>query len=44
MVTFLSVQLGNVTAGLWYLVVLLGAAFLIGLLFLPETRDVALDE
>jgi MFS family permease len=44
MVTFLSVQIGNVTAGLWYLVILLALAFIIGLLFLPETRDVALDE
>ena len=43
MVTLFSVQLGNVTAGLWYLVILLGIAFIIGLLFLPETKDVALD-
>ncbi|HKB61177.1 MAG TPA: MFS transporter [Gallionellaceae bacterium] len=44
MVTLLSVQLGNVTAGLWYLVILLAVAFGIGLMFLPETRDVPLHE
>ena len=44
MVTLISVKIGSVTAGLWYLVILLGAAFVIGLLFLPETRDVALEE
>jgi MFS family permease len=43
MVTLFSVQLGNVTAGLWYLVILLAGAFAIGLMFLPETRDVPLD-
>lgn len=44
MVTLLSVKLGNVTAGLWYLVILLAVAFGIGLMFLPETRDVPLDQ
>ena len=44
MVTLLSGQLGNVTAGLWYLVILLAVAFGIGLMFLPETRDVPLHE
>jgi MFS family permease len=43
-VTLLSVQLGNVTAGLWYLVILLAVGFGIGLMFLPETRDVPLHE
>lgn len=44
MVTLLSVQLGNVTAGLWYLVILLASAFAIGLMFLPETRDAVLSD
>jgi MFS family permease len=43
MVTFLSVQAGDALAGLWYPVGLLIVASLIGLVFLPETRDVSLD-
>ncbi len=44
MVTLISVHLGDPMAGLWYPVILLAAAFVIGLLFLPETRDVVLAE
>ncbi|HEY6093642.1 MAG TPA: MFS transporter [Gallionellaceae bacterium] len=44
MVTFLSVHAGNVLAGLWYPVGLLGFALVIGLLFLPETRHVSLHD
>lgn len=43
MVTLLSVQAGDALAGLWYPAGLLIFASLIGLLFLPETRDAALD-
>jgi MFS family permease len=44
MVTLLGVQSGNVMAGLWYPVALLALAFVIGLLFLPETRQAELNE
>jgi hypothetical protein len=44
MVTYLSVQAGNAMAGLWYPVGLLGFALVIGVLFLPETRNVALND
>lgn len=44
MVTYLSVQAGNAMAGLWYPVGLLGFALVIGVLFLPETRNVALHD
>jgi hypothetical protein len=44
MVTLLSVQAGDVMAGLWYPVGMLIMASIIGLLFLPETRDVVLGE
>lgn len=44
MVTLLSVQAGDVLAGLWYPVGLLIVASVIGLLFLPETKDVNLHE
>ncbi len=43
MVTLLSVQAGDALAGLWYLVGMLILASTVGLLFLPETKDVALD-
>jgi MFS family permease len=43
MVTYLSVYAGNAMAGLWYPVGLLGFALVIGVLFLPETRNVALE-
>jgi len=42
-VTLISVQMGDSLAGLWYPAGLLGLAFVIGVLFLPETRNVALD-
>jgi len=43
MVTLISVQMGESLAGLWYPVGLLGLAFVIGAIFLPETRNAALD-
>ncbi len=43
MVTLLSVQAGDVLAGLWYPVGLLIFASVIGVLFLPETKDVDLN-
>jgi hypothetical protein len=43
MVTLISVQMGESLAGLWYPVGLLGVAFVIGAIFLPETRNAALD-
>ncbi|MDO8988077.1 MAG: MFS transporter [Sideroxyarcus sp.] len=42
MVTLLSVQAGDAMAGLWYPVGMLILASVVGLLFLPETRDVSL--
>ncbi|MBI5007706.1 MAG: MFS transporter [Nitrosomonadales bacterium] len=42
MVTLISVQAGDALAGLWYPVGMLIFASVIGLLFLPETRDVNL--
>lgn len=44
MVTLLSVQAGDALAGLWYPVGLLILASIIGLLFLPETKDVDLNQ
>jgi len=44
MVTLLSVQAGNALAGLWYPVALLGMAAVVGVLFLPETRNAPLDQ
>ncbi len=44
MVTLLSVSAGEALAGLWYPVGMLMLASVIGLLFLPETKDVALGE
>jgi MFS family permease len=44
MVTLLSVQAGDVLAGLWYPVGMLIAASVVGLLFLPETKDVNLHD
>lgn len=43
MVTLLSVQAGDALAGLWYPVGMLIFASVVGLLFLPETRDVDLS-
>ncbi len=42
MVTLLSVQAGDSLAGLWYPVGMLILASVVGLLFLPETKDVKL--
>ena len=42
MVTLISVQAGDALAGLWYPVGMLIFASVIGLLFLPETKDVNL--
>lgn len=44
MITLLSVKAGNALSGMWYPVGLLTAAFIIGLIFLPETRNVSLEE
>ncbi|MDD4979151.1 MAG: MFS transporter [Gallionella sp.] len=44
MITLISVNAGVPTAGLWYPVGLLIMASIVGLLFLPETRDTPLDE
>ncbi|ANQ86017.1 putative sugar transport protein [Azoarcus olearius] len=43
MVTWLSVRAGDALAGLWYLVALLGLAAVVGLVFLPEVRNRALE-
>jgi len=43
MITLLSVKAGDAISGLWYPVGLLTTASVIGLIFLPETRNVALD-
>jgi MFS family permease len=43
MVTLLSVQAGSALAGLWYPVALLAMASVVGVLFLPETRNAPLD-
>jgi hypothetical protein len=42
MVTLISVQAGDALAGLWYPVGMLIMASIVGLLFLPETKDVSL--
>jgi MFS family permease len=44
MVTLLSVKAGNALSGLWYPVGLLAMAFIIGVIFLPETRNVLLED
>ncbi len=44
MITILSVKAGEPSAGLWYPVGLLIMASVVGILFLPETRNVPLDE
>ncbi len=44
MVTLLSVKAGDAIAGMWYPVGLLMLAFVIGFVFLPETRNVSLEE
>ncbi len=44
MITLLSVKAGDPIFGMWYPVGLLMMAFVIGLIFLPETRNVSLDD
>lgn len=44
MVTWLGVRAGEVSAGIWYPAGMLVLAAVIGLLFLPETRDTVLSE
>lgn len=44
MITLLSVKAGNALSGMWYPVALLSLAFIIGLIFLPETRNASLDD
>jgi MFS family permease len=43
MITLLSVKAGNALSGIWYPVGLLTLAFVIGLIFLPETRNASLE-
>ena len=43
MITLLSVKAGDAISGMWYPVGLLAVAFVIGLIFLPETRNVSLE-
>jgi hypothetical protein len=43
MITLLSIKAGNALSGMWYPVGLLAAAFVIGLIFLPETRNASLE-
>lgn len=43
MITLLSVKAGDAISGMWYPVGLLTLAFVIGLIFLPETRNVSLE-
>jgi hypothetical protein len=44
MITLLSVKAGSAIAGLWYPVALLLLALVLGAIFLPETRNVSLDD
>ena len=43
MITLLNVKAGDASSRVWYPVGLLGAAFVIGFVFLPETRNVTLE-
>ena len=43
MITLLSVKAGDAISGMWYPVGLLTMAFVIGLMFLPETRNASLE-
>jgi MFS family permease len=43
-ITLIGVKAGDALAGLWYPVAWLAMASVIGLLFLPETRDTLLDD
>lgn len=44
MITLLSVKAGDALSGMWYPAALLALAFGIGLIFLPETRNVSLED
>jgi MFS family permease len=44
MITLLSVKAGNALSGMWYPVGLLTLAFVVGLIFLPETRNASLED
>ena len=44
MITLLSVKAGDAIYGMWYPVGLLTMAFVVGLFFLPETRNVSLED
>ena len=44
MITWLSVKAGDALSGMWYPVGLLTLAFVVGLIFLPETRNVSLED
>ena len=43
MVTLFNVKAGDAISGLWYPIVLLVVGFVVGMLFMPETRNVSLD-
>jgi predicted MFS family arabinose efflux permease len=40
--TFLAISYGNIFQGLWYPVIIASMTFVIGALFLPETKDLAM--
>jgi MFS family permease len=44
MVTLLNVKAGDAISGLWYPIVLLLLGLVVGILFLPETRNVSLHD
>ncbi len=44
MITLLSMRAGDPLSGMWYPVALLTGAFVVGLIFLPETKNVHLDD
>ena len=43
MVTLIGTRMGDVSLGVWYPAGLLSLAFVVGLLFLPETRNTPLE-
>jgi MFS family permease len=44
MVTLIGTRLGDASLGIWYPMILLGCAYAVGVMFLPETRDTPLNE
>ena len=40
--TFLAISYGNIFQGLWYPIIIASMTFVIGALFLPETKDMAM--